>query len=57
MNKWFIHFPCDMYAFEVYDKTSERAVRAWAREFFGYKRLPAGVQVWRKETKPSGFFR
>lgn len=46
--EWFIKFPMDAYAMGPIEASSAAAVRRWARTFFGYARLPVGVQVWPK---------
>ena len=52
--KWYIHFPLDAYAlgpvyFDRYDydkAPNEKDVKAWAREWEGVKKLPAGFECW-----------
>jgi hypothetical protein len=46
---WYIKFPLDAYALgpvRFMTPVGETAVRKWAREFDGVKRLPRGFQCW-----------
>ena len=48
-KRWYIFFPGDAYALGPIDLDApgtEKDARDWAREWGGYKRLPAGFQCW-----------
>jgi len=46
---WYIKFPCDAYALgpvRFSNPANEKEVRAYAKEWGGYKRLPVGFECW-----------
>jgi hypothetical protein len=48
-HTWYIKFPTDAYALgpvRFKKAVDEQAVRAYARDFDGCKRLPAGFECW-----------
>lgn len=45
-KRWYVKFPADAYALGPIEAESEEAARAWARDWEGVDRLPAGVEVW-----------
>ncbi len=49
MTAYYLKFPGDAYALGPAEFRNERAARAWARWFSGYRRLPRTFQVWRAD--------
>lgn len=46
MQRWYIKFPGNPYAYGPIEAANESAARSWAREWLGLDRLPKGFACW-----------
>lgn len=47
MIRWYFHVPGAMYAYDIWAGPKERDARRAIREFYGVKRLPPNLSIWK----------